>query len=54
VGAAVEAVEEKMAEALWLAVHQETPFPITSEQALDVVRMMCRIKRENPQFAWQE
>ena len=52
--AAVTAVEEKMADALWMAIHQQAPFPVTSEQALDVVRMTCRIKRENPQFAWKQ
>ena len=54
VAAAVTAVEEKMADALWMAIHQQASFPITSEQALDVVRMMCRVKRANPQFAWKE
>ena len=54
VAAAVKAVEEKMADALYRAIRQQEPFPITTEQALEVVRMMCRVKRAHPQFAWKE
>lgn len=54
VAAAVTVVEEKMAEALYQAVRNIAPFPITSAQALEVVRQTCRIKKMNPQFDWQE
>ena len=54
IGAAVTAVEEKMAEALYLAVNNIAPFPVTSQQALEVVRLTCRIKKMNPQFDWLE
>ena len=50
----LEFVEEKMAEALYQAVRNIAPFPITSAQALEVVRQTCRIKKMNPQFDWQE
>lgn len=47
-----EAVEIALAGHLFAALRQQIPFPIRSEEALEVVRISEIVKRQNPQFAW--
>lgn len=37
---------------LYRALREEVPFPVTSEQAFEVVRVMEEVKKQNPQFKW--
>lgn len=47
-----EYVEEAMVGHLHGALRGGVPFPVTSAQALEVVRITELVKRQNPQFAW--
>lgn len=47
-----EYVEEAMVAHLFNAMRRDTPFPITSADALEVVRITEIIKGQNPHFAW--
>lgn len=47
-----EAVEIAMADHLYATLRQQTPFPIRSAEALEVVRITEIVKQQNPQFAW--
>lgn len=46
-------VEDALVGHLHAALRGGVPFPITSEQALEVVRVTELVKAQNPQFAWQ-
>lgn len=45
-------VEIALAEHLYNALRNEVPFPVTSAQALEVMRITEMVKQQNPQFAW--
>lgn len=47
-----EHVEDALVGHLHAALRGGTPFPITSAQALEVVRITEIVKSQNPQFAW--
>jgi scyllo-inositol 2-dehydrogenase (NADP+) len=47
-----EYVEEAMVGHLHAALRGGVPFPVTSAQALEVVRITEIVKAQNPQFAW--
>jgi hypothetical protein len=45
-------VEIEMARHLFNALRHNIPFPITSADALEVVRITEIVKKQNPQFRW--
>ena len=45
-------VEIEIANHLYHALRRDIPFPVTSAEALDVVRITEIVKKQNPQFAW--
>ena len=45
-------VEIELARHLYAAIRQQIPFPVTSHDALEVVRITQIVKQQNPQFAW--
>ena len=47
-----EHVEIEMAARLYDAIRNEVPFPVTSADALEVVRITEIVKKQNPRFAW--
>ena len=47
-----EFVEIEMARHLYNALHGGIPFPVTSDDALEVVRITELVKQQNPQFPW--
>ena len=48
----VSAVEKRLATHLREALNGVAPFPVTAEQALEVVRLTEVVKAQNPQFDW--
>ena len=44
--------ETEIACNLYKALRENIPFPVTSEQAFEVVRITEEIKKQNPQFKW--
>lgn len=53
-GSIVDCVEKALADCLWDAINGIAPFPVTSEQALEVVRITEIVKKQNPQYHWAE
>ena len=53
-GSVVDMVEDSMAYYLWRALNGMARFPVTSAQALEVVRVTELAKAQNPQFAWPD
>ena len=53
-GSIVDLVEKALADFLWKAVNGIAPFPVTGEQALEVVRITEIVKKQNPQYHWAE
>jgi len=49
-----EQVEIEIARHLYRAICENIPFPVTSEQALEVVRITELVKKQNPQFNWKQ
>lgn len=47
-----DAVEIEMARHLFNALRTDIPFPVTSADALEVVRITEIVKKQNPQFRW--
>jgi len=47
-------VEIELALHLYRAMRMNIPFPITSEQAFEVVWVTERVKKQNPQFNWKQ
>ena len=45
-------VEIEIANHLYHALRNHIPFPVTSAEALEVVRITEIVKKQNPQFAW--
>jgi scyllo-inositol 2-dehydrogenase (NADP+) len=45
-------VEIEMARHLFDAIRNQIPFPITSAQAMEVLRITQIVKQQNPQFSW--
>jgi scyllo-inositol 2-dehydrogenase (NADP+) len=45
-------VEIELVRHLYLALRKQVPFPITSAQALEVLRITNIVKQQNPQFRW--
>lgn len=48
-----EHVEVEIARHLYRALREGVPFPITSTDALEVVRIIARVKEQNPVFKWE-
>ena len=49
-----EQVEIEIARHLYRAICENIPFPVTSEQAFEVVRVTELVKKQNPQFNWKQ
>jgi len=47
-----EQVEIDIARHLYSAIRMNIPFPVTSAQALEVVRITGIVKKQNPKFNW--
>lgn len=45
-------VEIEMARHMFDSLRNQIPFPVTSEQAMEVLRITQIVKQQNPQFAW--
>ena len=45
-------VETEMVRHLYNALRNKIPFPVTSRDALEVVRITEIVKKQNPQFVW--
>lgn len=51
-GAPWDVWETQIVHHLYRALREGVPFPVTSEQAFEVVRVIEEVKKQNPQFAW--
>jgi scyllo-inositol 2-dehydrogenase (NADP+) len=49
-----EEVEIQMARHLYRAIRGNTPFPVSNAEAMEVVRITEVMKRQNPQFKWNQ
>ncbi len=47
-----EYVEDELARHLYNAIRNSIPFPVTNQDALEVVRITEIVKKQNPQFQW--